>query len=36
MAVYRKLPDLDAAKSELSGVAALQREIWALAVAARQ
>src|SRR6266481_2527700 len=36
MAVYRKLPDLDAAKSELSGVAALQRKIWALAVAARQ
>jgi hypothetical protein len=36
LAVYRRLPDIDAAKLELSGAAALQREIWTQAVAASQ
>lgn len=32
--VYKKLPDIPAAKVEISRAAALQKEIWALAVAA--
>jgi hypothetical protein len=36
LAVYRRLPDIDAAKSELRGAAALQQEIWVQAAAACQ
>jgi hypothetical protein len=32
LAIYRALPDLDAAKAELSRSAAIQREIWSAAV----
>lgn len=34
--VYRKLPDIEAAKNELARVSALQGEIWSRAVAATQ